>query len=113
MKFYFTCLLFLPTNIEHYAYLSAKTPEDDYKMGRLISNVVEDFSSDQCVSFYYQMNGKHIKYLDFFIKTTEKDLFFTYWSRKDHQGNRWRKGAFTIPKQPESYEVRHFNSVSV
>ena len=91
--------------LANYAYLTSRKSEENGKAGRLISNAIDDTSDDHCVSFYYQLNGKKIRYLDFFIRTTTSKSFVNLWSMKEHQGNVWKRGGFTIPKQSEGYEV--------
>ena len=89
-----------------YAYISpANIFTDTGQVGRLISTKIPTNAGDKCVSFYYEMNGKHIGYLDFFIRTMNTKKFYTYWSVKGHHGNYWQRGAFTIPNRNEPYEV--------
>ena len=89
-----------------YALVAGTDPlQHTNQVARLISRQIDPRNGNLCVTFYYQLNGKSIGYLDFFIKTVKSKQFETFWSRKGHQGNYWKKGAFTIPAQSEPYEV--------
>ena len=90
--------------LAQYAFLTSRGSWEDQKVARIISPMVKNKDSI-CVSFYYQMNGKSIGYLDMYIKTKSKK-FITYWMREGHQGNEWKKSSFTVPKQDEEYQVK-------
>lgn len=89
-----------------YAYLSATDPfYHNAQVGRLISNKIPANKDGRCVTFYYQLNGKNINYLDWYIKIVDKQEFYTYWQRNGHQGNYWQRGAFSIPPRGDPYEI--------
>ena len=101
---------FLFRTAANYAYMTSKKYEENGFTGRIISNAIDDPSNDHCISFYYQLNGKRIQNLDVFIRTIESETFTNFWTMRGHQGNTWKRGGFTIPKQAERYEVFFFST---
>ncbi|XP_066927592.1 uncharacterized protein [Clytia hemisphaerica] len=96
-----------PFITKHYAFLSGKFEDSNvkYKDGRLISEPIFEFNQTHCVTFYYQLNGRNIKHMDLYIRLIKSGGFKNFWSLKGHQGNSWKRGAFTIDEQKEPYEI--------
>ena len=53
-------------------------------------------TTDRCAEFYYHMYGEHTGTLQVYIQSGDSQEVLV-WRRSGNQGNRWRRGFFTIP----------------
>ena len=91
-----------------YAYLSSIRQNDDQQLGRIHSPIIPAYSSKKCLTFYYQLNGRGVYYLDVHILLQgpqQQNFIQKYWRRFGHQGNYWQRGAVSITSWSNPYRV--------
>ena len=74
------------------------------EVARLISKKFMPGFIEECFTFYYLMNGKHIGYLDLSIKTQSGKLISLF-RKNGHQGPDWINAAVNIPEMKEPFFV--------
>ena len=101
--------LFIPCT-GYYAYIESSPPRYPGQVSRLRSKwwIPKNFGK-KCMSFFYNMNGKHIGYLDLFLKT-KSGKFVNLWRKTGHQAPEWRNAEVQLKKMNEPYLVsRHLS----
>ncbi|CAH1786799.1 unnamed protein product [Owenia fusiformis] len=97
----------LGTSDGYYMYIRAIQQKRGHK-ARLISPDVDASKSQQCVSFWYHMNGKDIDRLNVFVTRSQRILKLgtrPKWQKKRNQGTKWLFATMDIPKQATKLKV--------
>ena len=87
-----------------YAYVEGSPPRWPNEVARLISKKFMPGFVEECFTFYYLMNGKHIGYLDLSIKT-QSGKMTNLFRKNGHQGPDWINAAVNIPDMKEPFFV--------
>ena len=74
------------------------------EVARLISKEFPANFKLKCFTFFYQMNGKHVGYLDIHMKTTSGEII-NLWRKNGHQGNNWYNAAVDLPAANSNFKV--------
>ncbi|XP_036360425.1 MAM and LDL-receptor class A domain-containing protein 1-like isoform X2 [Octopus sinensis] len=87
----------------HYQYIE-KAKGNDPGRAWLVSPLFQPLTSDKCLQFWYNMNGKDISRLSVVI-TVAGSSNITIWQLEGNQGKAWLQGQVSLPRIKKPYSV--------